>query len=99
MALTRSDAMGFWLCRLASVDLGRPEDCFVPKQLGTLTILGLLRPYLHCWSADVHSCSCSCVAVVTQLDTHRVAHELSCGRRPLRDLLWTPPPQIMKVNG
>lgn len=29
MALSRSDAMGFWPCRSASVDLGRPEDLFV----------------------------------------------------------------------
>lgn len=34
MALTRSDAMGFWLWLPTSLDLGRFEDCIVPKQLG-----------------------------------------------------------------
>lgn len=36
MALTRSGAMGLWLCRLTPVDLGRPEDCFIPKRLRML---------------------------------------------------------------
>lgn len=43
MALTSSDAVGFRPCLPTSADLGRPEDCFVPKQLGTFAVLGLLR--------------------------------------------------------
>lgn len=43
MALTRSDPVGFRLCRLTFVDLGRPEDCFVPKQLGWGWCHGLVR--------------------------------------------------------
>lgn len=43
MALTRSDAMGLWLCQVTSVDLRQPEDCFVPKQLGRALDLGAVR--------------------------------------------------------
>lgn len=39
MALTRSDAMGFWPLLSAPAELGRPKDCFVPNTIRTFETL------------------------------------------------------------